>query len=48
MIKIMEFMSWKLSQTMWMWELMRLFLRYLLVKFSEYFSIKLHQGVFVS
>jgi len=47
MIKVMEFMSWKFSQAMWMWELMCLFLRYLLVKFSEYFSFQLHQGVFV-
>jgi len=31
-------MSWKFSQTMWTWGLTCLFLRYLLVKFSQYFS----------
>lgn len=40
MMKVMEFMSWKFSQTMWMWELTCLFLRYLLVKFSEIYFLE--------
>lgn len=44
MTKKMEFMSWKFSQIMWMWEPMCLFLRYLLVMFSDCFQLH----VFVS